>query len=502
MNQGAATDKQWFGHPRGLATLFFTEMWERFSYYGMRALLMLFMTATAAVGGLEFSQSKAGAVYGLYTASAYGLNLAGGWIADRILGQRDAVFWGGVLIAAGNFTLVFHSVPTFYLGLALVALGTGLLKPNVSTIVGDLYPEGGARRDAGFSMFYMGINLGAMIGPIICGLLRTSLGWHWAFAASGLGMVIGLIQYRLSDRYLGDHGRLKLAAGGEAGRARNIKQLWISLLVVGAGIGLAVWMAAQGKLTISAEQIGRATGVIILVLVIVYYLYLMFAGGLSTEEKKGVSVIFVLFLAAAVFWGGFEQAGTSMNIFADRLTDRVIFGWEMPTEWLQSVNSIFIILLAPVFASIWQALAARHRNPSMAVKFAWGLVLLGVGFLVMMWASTYTQQGDKVLPTWLVATYFFHTLGELCLSPVGLSSITKLAPRRLGGQMMGIWFMGAALGNLIAGLLGGEIAEAPKPSDFRFVATTAIVAGALVPIILIGRWAREAMKRAEGTLTA
>ena len=498
MNGTAATDKQWFGHPRGLATLFFTEMWERFSFYGMRALLMLFMVATAAEGGLGFAPSKAGAIYGLYTASAYGLNLAGGWIADRILGQRGAVFWGGVLIAIGNFTLVIPSVPTFYLGLMLVAIGTGLLKPNVSTIVGDLYPEGGFRRDAGFSIFYMGINVGAMLGPIICGLLRQNLNWHWAFAASGIGMVLGLVQYKMTGKYLGDSGTFKLKDGGEAARRRDIRSLSIALVVL-AGLGaLLVYLAKQGVVTITAETIGRATGVFILVVVIAYFLYLMTAGGLSSDEKKGVGVIFLLFLAAAIFWAGFEQAGTSMNIFADQLTDRVILGWEMPTEWLQSVNSVFIILLAPVFAAIWQMLGRRNRNPSMGIKFSWGLILLGVGFLVLVWAATHTQTGVKVLPTWLVATYFFHTLGELCLSPVGLSSITKLAPRRLGGQMMGIWFMGSALGNLEAGVLGGEIAGNPTPGDFGFVAAVSIGAGLVLPIFFLGRWAKDAMAKAEG----
>ncbi len=498
MNGTAATAKQWFGHPRGLATLFFTEMWERMSYYGMRALLMLFMTAEAARGGLAFSDTKAGAIYGLYTAGAYGLNLAGGWIADRIIGQRLAVLVGGILIAAGNFVLVAHGVVPLYIGLATVAIGTGLLKPNVSTIVGDLYPEGGFRRDAGFSIFYMGINLGAFAGPIVCGYLGENVNWHYGFLASGLGMVLGLVQYVMTGKYLGELGLFKHGPGGEAARRRDTRILIIALVVLAALAGLAISMANQGKLNITAEQIGRATGFVILGVVALYFLYLFIAGGLTSEEKKGVGVIFILFFAAAVFWAGFEQAGTSMNIFAQDLTDRALFGWEMPASWLQSVNSVFIILFAPVFAAFWQMLGRRNKNPSMGLKFSGGLIMLGVGFLVMVWAATYTQTGVKVLPTWLVATYFFHTLGELCLSPVGLSSITKLAPRRLGGQMMGIWFMGSALGNLVAGVLGGEIAGNPTPGDFGFVAAVSIGAGLVLPIFFLGRWAKEAMAKAEG----
>jgi len=500
-DSSTAHSKQWFGHPRGLATLFFTEMWERFSYYGMRALLFLFMTASLVSEnrGLGLDDRTAGAIYGLYTAGVYALNLVGGWIADRLIGQRVAVLLGGILIAAGNFTLVVHSMTTFYAGLGLIVAGTSLLKPNVSTIVGDLYPEGGGRRDAGFSIFYMGINVGAMLGPIVCSPLGEGINWHYGFLAAGIGMVLGLIQYVATSKYLGDSGKFELGPDGEAGRRRAMMQLGGGVAVVALLVAFVVYLAKAGTIVVDSQTIGHATGFVILGVVVIYFGYLFTVGGLSHDEKKGVGVIFLLFLSAAVFWAGFEQAGSSLNAFAARQTDRLIGGWEMPAGLLQSVNSIFIILLAPVFAAFWQALSRRKRNPNMGTKFSWGLVLLGVGFLVMVLATQRTEGGAvKVLPTWLVLTYFFHTLGELCLSPVGLSSITKLAPRRLGGQMMGIWFMAAALGNLIAGLLGGEIAENPTPGDFGFVAVVPIVAGIVLPLLFAGRWAKQAMAKAEG----
>jgi proton-dependent oligopeptide transporter, POT family len=498
MSTSAEASKQWFGHPRGLATLFFTEMWERFSYYGMRALLFLFMTAAVTTGGMGFDDRTAGAIYGLFTMGVYALNLPGGWIADRLIGQRKAVLYGGILIAAGNFTLAVPGKATFFIGLLLIVFGTSLLKPNVSAIVGDLYPEGGSRRDAGFSVFYMGINVGALLAPIICGFLGEKINWHLGFLAAGIGMVIGIIQYLSTQHHLGEAGLLRLGSTGEAGRKGDLRLFLTACgIIAAAAIAVAV-MVKQGTLTLDAQTIGKISLYGIPALIVSYFLYLFTAGGLSGDEKKGVGVIFLLFFAAAIFWAGFEQAGSSLNAFAARQTDRLILGWEMPASLLQSVNSIFIIALAPVFALIWQWLNARGKNPNMGIKFAWGLALMGVGFLVMMLAAGQTAGGTvKVLPTWLIATYFFHTLGELCLSPVGLSSVTKLAPRRLGGQMMGIWFMAAAFGNLIAGLLGGEIAENPTPGDYRFVAMVAIGAGILLPLFFAGRWAKEAMARAE-----
>ncbi len=475
-----ADGKQWFGHPRGLATLFFTELWERFSYYGMRALLVLFMTAATAEAnpGLNFSVGTAAAVYGLYTFFVYVLALPGGWVADNLWGQRKAVFVGGCIIALGHFTMAgplvgAPDVPSFFLGLMFIVIGTGLLKPNVSTMVGDLYPEGGARRDAGFSIFYMGINLGAFLGPILAGFLGEGYNWHWGFSLAGIGMVIGLVQYRMGLDYLGDAGKLQTDDDEETLAARTRKFYYI------AGGAFAV-MAIGGYFLlelISLEALASSLGYAVIILAVLYFAYLLIAGGHTALEKRRLIVIFWLFILAAVFWSGFEQAGSSMNLFAADLTDRVIFGWETPASWLQSVNALFIILLAPVFGSIWIWLASINKNPSIPIKFALGLLGLAGGFFVLAWGAANATTDNLVSPAWLVVTYFLHTCGELCLSPVGLSSITKLAPKGRVGQMMGVWFIGAALGNLFAGLVAGRLESLAPNALFGNVAMIIGVAG-------------------------
>ncbi|MEN8143656.1 MAG: peptide MFS transporter [Gemmatimonadota bacterium] len=468
-------DTRFFGHPAGLSTLFFTELWERFSYYGMRGILILFMTAAIADGGMELNTATAAAIYGLYTAAVYLLALPGGWVADRIMGQRNAVFTGGVIIAAGHFSMAVPGDPTFYLGLVLIVLGTGLLKPNVSAIVGDLYPEGGARRDAGFSIFYMGINLGALVGPLIVGLLGEKVNWHMGFSAAGVGMLLGLAWYKIGGHLLGDAGQLTESARDTLPQAKRSFLLGVGGI---AGVAALLWaLNNAGTMSITLEGFAQGTGVFIVALAIVYFLSVILFGGLETIEKKRVVVIFLLFLGAAIFWSGFEQAGSSLNLFAAELTDRSVLGWEMPASFLQSINPFFIIVLAPVFGWMWIALGSRV--PSLPVKFGLGLLLLGVGFLVIAWGATYTVEGTLVSPAWLIATYFLHTCGELCLSPVGLSSVTKLAPKRYVGQMMGTWFMGSALGNLIAGLLAGRFDVMPLPQLFVSVSAFVGVVGVL-----------------------
>ena len=465
-----------FGHPRGLATLFFTEMWERFSYYGMRGILILFMVDAIQTGGLGLTVEKSAAIYGLYTAGVYLMALPGGWVADKLTGARNAVFYGGILIAAGQFSLAFSATTPigFYSGLALIVLGTGLLKPNVSAIVGDLYPEGGARRDAGFSVFYMGINLGAFIGPLICGALGEGIAWKWAFLAAGTGMVLGLLQYKVGSG-LAELGRAPTLEATE--RSRTNRTLFGVTIFILALAAVIYYLQTQGITSFSLQQAAGVTGVFIVGLAVFYFAYQLVFGGLDPVEKKRMVVIFFLFIGAALFWSGFEQAGSSMNLFADRLTDRVVFGWEVPASWLQSVNPVFIIIFAPVFGWLWLALGSR--NPSIPMKFGLGLLILGLGFLVMAWASMYASPESPVSPMWLVVTYFLHTTGELCLSPVGLSSITKLAPKRLVGQMMGIWFMGAALGNLIAGLVAGQMESLPLVQLFGTVAAIVMGSGLL-----------------------
>ncbi len=479
MSTAVAAEKRFLGHPRGLSTLFFTEMWERFSYYGMRGLLLLFLVASVETGGFGLTDRTAAAIYGLYVSSVYLLALPGGWIADRILGQRRAVFVGGCIIAAGHFSMAVPTVPSFYLGLCLIACGTGLLKPNVSAIVGDLYPEGGARRDAGFSVFYSGINTGAFIGPLVCGLLGERINWHIGFGAAGVGMVLGLIQYQRGAKYLGDAGLRR--SQGEAPNARRqaVRNLFVGLAVVGAAAGIVALLQAAGVLHLTLPAVARRAGVGILAIALLYFASVLFFGKLAVAEKKRVFVIFIFFVASALFWAGYEQAGSSFNLFASRLTDRMIGGFEMPASWFQSVPPICVILLAPVFGWIWLKLG--RREPSMPAKLGYGLVFLAVGFVVMVLAANGTRGGTtRVGPGWLVATYFIHTVGELCLSPVGLSSVTKLAPRRLVGQMMGTFFMGNALGNLIAGLAAGSFSTMPLPVLFGTFGKIAGAAGLLL----------------------
>ncbi|MFL5483961.1 MAG: peptide MFS transporter [Gemmatimonadaceae bacterium] len=453
------SEQRFFGHPVGLSTLFFTEMWERFSYYGIRPLLVLFMTAALTQGGFGFERATASSIVGIYAACVYLASLPGGWIADRWLGLRRSIWYGGIFIALGHLSIALSIVfeqSAFFIGLILIVIGTGLLKPNVSAIVGDLYPEGGSRRDAGFSIFYMGINTGALVAPLITGVLGEKVGWHLGFGAAGVGMLIGLITYRLrADKTLGDIG--VMPASSNPAEHRRVK---LSALIGVAAIALLVVLTMGGVIHINPVSLAEKMSLIMLALALVYFVYLFVGGGLTTEEKKRVVVIILLFFFATIFWAAFEQAPTSLNLFARDYTNRVVFGWEMPTLWLQAANSVFVIALAPVFAWLWIALGRRGKDPSSVAKFAWGLFFAGLGFVVMWEAANIIINNGgniRVSPWWLVWSYFFQSVGELSLSPVGLSSMTKLAPSKFKGQMMGVWFMASAIGNLIAGLVGGKV---------------------------------------------
>ena len=463
-------------HPKGLLVLFFTEMWERFSYYGMRGILILYMVAGLNEGGFGMDDTTAAAIYGLYTALVYLLALPGGWIADRILGQRQAVFYGGVFIAIGNLSLampIFRDI-FFPVGLVLIVSGTGLLKPNVSAIVGELYSDDGAKRDAGFSIFYMGINVGAFFGPLVCGFLGEGINWHLGFLAAGLFMALGLIQYKYNMRYFGEAGLLRVqSADAQSQAKRSFIRGFFAVIVLTLILTLAHNLEI---LSITLQGMAAATGVVIVTVAFLFFLYVLLFGHLDLKEKKRVIVIFFLFIGAALFWSGFEQAGSSMNLFADRYTDRFFFGFEAPASWFQSFGALFIVIFAPIFGSLWVWLG--KRNPSIPAKFGLGLLLLGSGFLVLMWGSGFVaSEGATVGPGWLISTYLLHTFGELCLSPVGLSSVTKLSPKPLVGQMMGTWFMGAALGNLIAGMVAGQFEALPLPELFGNVAYIAVGAG-------------------------
>jgi proton-dependent oligopeptide transporter, POT family len=439
-----------FGHPRGLAVLFCTEMWERFSYYGMRALLVLFMVDRVEHGGLGFSDQTATAIYGLYTAAGYLVSLPGGWIADKLWGAQRSVFVGGFVIMCGHFVLAVPSVAGFFLGLLLVVLGTGLLKPNASAVVGDLYAPGDARRDSGFTLFYMGINVGAFLGPLLCGWL-AQLDWHYGFAAAGVGMLAGLVQFRWMRGWLGTAGNAPLVAPTAKLRFRA----WVTIAAAIGAVLLLFGLALRGAVELDALTLAWGTVSVITAVALVYFGALLAVGKLSAEERRRVVVILILVFASAIFWAGYEQAGSALNLFAQRHTVRDFAGFEIPATWFQSLNPVFIILLAPAYSALWVRLARRHLEPATPAKFGVGLMILGAGFAVMVGAATLVAGGNQAGPSWLVATYLLHTMGEMALSPVGLSAMTKLAPRRWAGQMMGMWFMCMGLGNVGAGLIAG-----------------------------------------------
>lgn len=477
------------GHPRGLTTLFFAEMWERFSYYGMRALLILFMTASAAQGGLGFDTKHAAGIYGTYTMSVYLLTILGGFIADNFIGARRAVLVGGIIIAAGHFTMALSSLTTFYLGLALVAIGTGLLKPNISTMVGSLYSSTDERRDAGFSIFYMGINIGAFLAPLITGYLAQSdswkaqltawrldplHSWHWGFAAAGVGMTLGLVVYVIQRQRLAHVGH---APARDAGQSRPWGRLG---LVAIASLAL-----------IAAMKASDTYPAIVYALFGLQIVAILFFAFRPDVDSKRIAAILVFFFAAEIFWAIFEQTGSSISLFADRLTRNEIMGWEFPSSYWQSVNSVWVIVLAPIFAWLWIRLGPKQ--PSSPVKFALGLLFVALSFAWMVPAAKLTAEG-KIGPMWLLVLFFLQTVGEMCLSPVGLSTMTKLAPARLLGLVMGIWFLAAALGNKLAGVLAGEFKSDSPASLAAFFLQQAIWVGVATAILFaLVPWVKRLM---------
>ncbi len=483
------SDRSFFGQPRGLSTLFFTEMWERFSYYGIRPLLVLFMTAALVGGGFGFDRPTASAIVGIYSASVYLASLPGGWIADRWLGLRRSIWWGGVFIALGHLSIALSAIfahKAFFLGLILIVMGTGMLKPNISALVGDLYPEGGSRRDAGYSIFYMGINSGALIAPIVTGFLGERVGWHWGFGAAGIGMLIGLLTFRA--RASATLGPLGVSPGGSAADQRRARTITLGALVV---IAIVVVLTALGVFAINPVGIANMMKNIILTVAVIGFAYLFLFAGLTNDERKGIVVILVLFIFSVVFWSAFEQAPTSLNLFARDFTDRTVFGWEMPASWFQSVESFFVILFAPMLAVLWTRLGSRGRDLSSPTKFSLGLALAGVGFLLMVAAANRVASGGaatRVSMLWLIGSYACQGLGELSLSPVGMSSMTKLAPRRFAGLTMGVWFTSLALGNLIAGLVGGGVDPEKleqMPILFQRTATSLFIAAAVLLLLVV-----------------
>ena len=471
-----------FGHPRGLATLFLTEMCERFSFYGMQALLVLFMTDQLR-GGFGLDDQTATAIYGLYTAFVYLVALPGGWIADRLWGARRAIFIGGIIIMCGHFVLAVPGTAAFFAGLMLVVFGTGLLKPNVSAIVGELYAQNDPRRDAGFTVFYMGINIGGMAGPIFCGWLAM-YDWRYGFALAGVVMLGGLVQFRLMQGYLGPAGLAPAATPSAPFRLRS----WSVIMTVVVAAFALLWAGVNGVVEFDALWLARGTTAVLAVGTFAYFGYLFVAGRLTAMERRRVVVILVLVLASAVFWAGYEQFGSSLNLFAERYTVRQIGGFEIPTTWFQALGPLFLIALAPFYSMLWLWLARRHLEPSAPAKFALGLLLLGLGFVVMIGAAMFVAAGQQVLPTWLVFTYLFHTMGELALSPVGLSAMTTLAPRRFVGQMMGMWFLCTALGSAAAGLIAGSFdTEALETWPWQYTQIVLITMGCGLVLLLFAK---------------
>ena len=477
-----------FGHPRGLATLFLTEMWERFTFYGMRAVLVLYLVAAVSTGGFGLDDKTAAAIYGLYTAGIYLAALPGGWIADRLIGAQRAVMLGGLGITVGNTLLAVSSTPSgFYFGLVIIVLGIGLLKPNISAMVADLYPEGGARVDAGFTVFYIGINLGGFLGPLVIPLAQHYFGLRAGFGAGALFMAIGVLQFHLTRRHLGDAG-LRAAPIHVAGNSNAVVpsgRPWLPLWIGVATLCAVLVAVSAGWIPIDAVGLAHGTTYVIVGMAVLYFAYYFMLADLTAEERRRGVVLLVLFVGCALFFSGYEQAGSSLNLFAERYTDRSV-GWlhvVIPTGWFQSLNSLFIFVFAPFFAWIWIALARRNLNPSAPAKFAIGVILMGSGFLVMAAAAAIVASGSKVLPYWLAMTYLLHTFGELCLSPVGLSYYTKLAPKRFVGQMMGMWFLAMSLGNLVASLIAGDFDAnnvAAMPGQYLHIVYFSVGLGAIL----------------------
>jgi len=502
-NPNAATpsesDRSFFGHPRGLSTLFFTEMWERFSFYGLRPLLVLFMSAAILDGGFGFERGEASAIVGIYAACVYLSSLPGGWIADKLLGLQRAILWGAILISAGHIAIGVSAFAAgksaFFLGLLLIVLGTGLLKPNISAIVGDLYPEDSPKRDSGFSIFYMGINIGAFAGQLITGFLGEIYGWHYGFGAAGVGMLAGLLVFAWKAKStLGDIG-LEPTKDPDPVKQKKTETLAKGFIAVSSVIiALVFILAATGLVVLDPVAIGGYMVFVLMGLAFLFFVYVLFFAGLGSLEKKKIVVVGVLFIFAAIFWSAFDQAPTSLNLFARDFTERELFGFLIPATWFQSVNSAFIIILAPVFAALWTWLGAKNRDLSSPAKFAAGLLITSVGFVVMLYAANVIVDANssgatiiKVSAWWLIWSYFFQTVGELCISPVGLSSMTKLSPKRFVGQVMGIWFLASALGNLIGGLVGGFVDPEKldqMPKLFLITAALLAISGVILAIFI------------------
>ena len=423
------SQKQIFGHPAGLYVLFFTEMWERFSYYGMRAILVLYLVAESTPDainpGLNWETGAALSLYGTYTMLVYVASIPGGWIADNILGQKKSVLYGGVLLVLGHSILAVEEMWAFYSGLGLIIAGVGMLKPNISSMVGGLYAQGDVRRDKGFIIFYIGINVGAFLSSLIVGYVGETYGWHYGFGLAGIGMILGLVQYLYGQKYLSQ---------------------------VGDFIG-------DNKSEEGADVLKKP---------------------LTSIEKDRLVVLFLSFILVIVFWGAFEQAGGLMNIYASEKTDRLLMGWLVPASWFQSLNAMFIIFLGTSVAMYWAKRKLKNQLSSSLFKMIIGLIIMGTGFFFMSAAATQYETDGSSAMYWLVLAYLFHTIGELCISPVALSFITKLAPLKYASLTMGVYFAMTGFGNKLAGWLGEASQSMGEFTIFTGIAIFCVVFGCIV----------------------
>ena len=486
------TSNTFFGHPIGLRTLFLTEMWERMSYYGMRALLVLYMTGavTGFNPGLGWSQVDAQAIYGIYVGMVYFMVVPGGWIADNILGHQKAVLFGALIIALGHFTLAMPIEQSFFLGLMLVVLGTGLLKGNISTIVGQLYDGQDDKRDSGYTIFYMSINIGSTLGVLVCSYLGEKIGWHWGFGAAGIGMTFGVIQFMRHRHLLGDAGMHPNQMSDEK-RSKLTNYLYVSLvgmfLVIGAGL--------LGFIVVDPRFFAEQFAYFLTVVAGLYFIYLFLFAGLDAAERKNLILLFLLFIGAAAFWSGFDQSAGSLNIFARDYTDLSIAGFEIPVGWLQFANPIIVVIFAPIFAGIWAQLARMNLDPTLPFKFAIGLLFMALSFVIMIVAVNVALESSPVGMQWLLLTYLFQTWGELALSPIGLSAFSRYGPKRYMGQMFGLWFLASAIGGVLAGLLGGEALdgglETISPVFEFMIQYYLVIAAALIALSFVIKTAKD-----------
>ena len=486
----ASLENGFMGHPKPLRPLFFTEMWERFSYYSIRPLLVLFMVATVGSGGFGFDEVTASAIYGIFAGSLYLAAVPGGWLADNWLGQERALWWGSIIIALGHLCIALSAMfgmTLFFIGLICIVLGSGLFKTCISVMVGALYPQGDARRDGGFTLFYMGINIGALLAALIVGVFKEKGMWHVGFGVGGLGMLASLIIYRFSaKKTLNRYASAKnIAPEWEqtTGLYKNVGRWVAGFLILLAAITVLV---ATGIVPFNPEIVAQYMTYIIAAVVILYFAVMFISPRLDKTDKLRLLICFILIIGSTLFWSSFEQQPTSFNLFADRYTDLNVLGFEIPSIWFQSLNPLFILLLAPIASIVWVKLANRGLEPNSMVKFALGMLLTAAGFALMIFASKsiLTSEGGLASPLWLVGSLLLLTLGELALSPVGLSAMTKLAPKGMQGQMMGLFFASVALGNLVAAFFGGHV-TADKIEGLPGLFTTMTVFLVITAVILL-----------------